>query len=181
MYLSILSGLEMIQNLRDMREIDAGKIKFDKEQVELISTIDKLIRSFSQRLEIKKLNISFDHNLKQAYISGDGYYVSRILENLISNAIKFSKTYAKITVLLNANDKGYEVVVKDTGEGIKEEEEPFLFQKFKKLSTVSTGGEGSVGLGLYNAAYFANKMRASISLRRAREMGSSFVVQFVNE
>lgn len=180
-YLSILSGLEMIRNLRDMREIDAENIEMDQTAFDLVNTIQKAIRSFSKQSEIKKLKIKFEKSTEETKSFSDEYYVQRVIENVLSNAIKFSKEEKDIIVRLKNGEKGFVVEIQDFGDGIKQEEENLLYKKFEKLSSIASGGEGSLGLGLYNAHYFLNKLNGSISLNRNGELGSSFIIQLPNK
>jgi len=176
-YLSILSGLEMIGNLRDMREIDAENIEIEKEEFDLANTIQKAIRTFSKQIEIKKLNIISEKSTEGTQCISDEYYVQRVIENVLSNAIKYSKEEKNIIVRLKNNEKGFEVDIQDFGDGIKKEEEHLLYQKFEKLSSIASGGEGSLGLGLYNTQYFLRKLNGSIALNRNDKLGSSFRIQ----
>jgi len=177
MYLSILSGLEMITNLRDMREIDADYVEIDKTKFDLVNTIKKAIRSFSKQIEVKNLNIKTEFAFENAPITSDEYFVQRVIENVLSNAIKFSKEEKEISLRLNQNDDTYIFEIQDFGDGIKVEEEYLLYQKFKKLSSVATGGEGSLGLGLHNTIYFLNKLHGKIKLHRNDLPGSLFIIQ----
>ncbi len=177
MYMSILSGLEMIQNLRDMREIDAGNIEIDKTEFDLINTIQKAIKSFYKQIELKKLNIKNEQLIGKALLMSDEYYVQRVIENVLSNAIKFSEEEKDIIVRLKNNDNGFLIEIQDFGDGIKKEEEHLLFKKFKKLSGIASGGEGSLGLGLHNTAYLCKKLNGSIALNRNDEIGSSFIIK----
>jgi signal transduction histidine kinase len=140
MYLSILSGLEMITNLRDMREIDAGNVETDISEFDLEGVIQKSVRSFSKQTEIKHQKIMTHCDLELAPIQSDEYIVQRIMENVLSNAVKFSKANKDIHITLSKDDKSYFVEVQDAGDGIRENEEYLLFKKFRKLSNVSSGG-----------------------------------------
>lgn len=177
MYLSILSGLEMIRNLRDMREIDAGNIEIDKTEFDLVNTIQKAIRSFFKQIELKKLKIISELSIEKAPLISDEYYVQRVIENVLSNAIKFSTEKKEIIVRLKNNDTEFLIEIQDFGDGIKQDEEELLFKKFKKLSNIASGGEGSLGLGLYNTAYFLERLNGSITLNRNDKNGSSFIVR----
>jgi len=181
MYLSMLSGLEMIQNLRDMREIDAGNIEIDKAEFDLTNTIQKAVKSFYKQSEIKKLDIVTEFSIEKSSLRSDEYFVQRAIENVLSNAIKFSKEDGEIIIRLKDSDHGFIIEIQDFGSGIKQEEEHLLFQKFKKLSSIASGGEGSLGLGLHNVVYFLNRLEGSISLERKNEIGSSFVIKLPNQ
>lgn len=177
MYLSILSGLEMIQNLRDMREIDAGNIEIDTAEFDLVKTIQKSIKTYYKQIELKKINIINDLSFESAQLHSDEYFVQRVIENVLSNAIKFSKEEKDIIIRVKKGDDAFLIEIQDFGEGIKQEEEHLLFKKFKVLSSIASGGAGSLGLGLYNTKYFLNKLKGSISLNRKNEIGSSFTIK----
>jgi len=177
MYLSILSGLEMIQNLRDMREIDAGNVEVDKAEFDLELTVQKSIKTFYKQIELKKLNIIDELLIGNSQLNSDEFYVQRVIENLLSNAIKFSKEEKDIIIKLKKDDDQYLIEIQDFGEGIKKEEEHLLFKKFKILSSIASGGAGSLGLGLYNTHYFINKLKGSVTLNRNNKIGSSFVIK----
>jgi signal transduction histidine kinase len=169
MYLSILSGLEMIQNLRDMRELDANHIEIVPSEINVKDIIDASIRTFSKQIELKQIQIFTKYEGDQFSINTDGYYLQRVVENVFSNAIKFSKEGKKVEVVVHADDLSLSISIRDFGEGIKHDEEMMLFQKFKKLSSFATGGEGSLGLGLYNAMAIIKMMNGNISLNREVE------------
>jgi two-component system, sensor histidine kinase and response regulator len=168
MYLSILSGLEMIQNLRDMREIDAGHIEIEHTVVHMAEIIHKSIRAFSKQTELKNITIRANINPEEGVISTDEFYVQRIVENVLSNAVKFSKRGKEVIVNMTNTGVGIEISVQDFGEGVKHEEEHLLYQKFKKLSCNATGGEGCLGLGLHNTVYFLNRLNGTIRLERSQ-------------
>ena len=177
MYLSILSGLEMIQNLRDMREIDAGNIELDNTAYDLVPIIHKSIRTFSKQIELKNLKIETEIEDEPMPIFNDEYYTQRVIENVFSNAVKFSKQGKEISVKIRKTDKVIEILIQDSGKGVAQEEESLLYKKFTKLSAIATGGEGSIGLGLYNTLYFLNKLNGKIILQRNEQRGSLFIIQ----
>jgi signal transduction histidine kinase len=176
MYLSILSGLEMIQNLRDMRELDAGHVEITPSEVNVGEIVGSSIRTFSKQVELKKLEINTDAPANEYLVVTDGYYLQRVVENVLSNAIKFSREGKPIEVKILNETPSLKITIRDFGEGIKHEEEKMLFQKFKKLSSFATGGEGSLGLGLYNAMAFIKMMHGDILLNRDVQPGTSFTI-----
>lgn len=177
MYISVLSGLEMITNLRDMREIDAGNIVIENKKFDLVTTLNRALRSFSNQIEIKKIAIRTELDIDSAHINLDEYYVQRIIENVISNAVKFSKEGKEITMKLVKDTDVYRLEVIDAGDSIKDDEEHMLYGKFKKLSTNATGGEGCLGLGLHNTQYFLSKMNGKIHFRRNENVGTTFIIE----
>ena len=176
-YLSISSGLEMIRNLKDMRELDAGNIQVDKNEIDLKDVINKVIRSFSKQIELKKLIINIENNHDSTAIYSDEYYLQRLIENVLSNSVKFSNENTRIKIRLQVSEAELKIEIQDFASGINSDEEHMLFHKFKKLSGVPTGGEGALGLGLYNTWHLLEKMGGSIHLKRTGEPGSTFVIK----
>ncbi len=176
MYLTILSSLEMIQNLKDMREIDAGKVEIIFSEADPDELIRNAIRSFSKQEELKKIHIKYAPTYSAPAIISDAYYLQRVIENVLSNALKFSRSEKEITVDLKQTNGLCQIGVRDFGEGIKSSEATMLYNKFQKLSSFATGGEGSLGLGLYNAQYFARLLGGSISLNPEVQPGSYFLI-----
>ena len=176
MYISVLSGLEMITNLRDMREIDAGYISIEKKEFELATTIKRALRSFSKQIEIKKIKVRTELDIESTLINLDEYYVQRVIENVISNAVKFSKEDKEIILKLIKETDFYRLEVIDEGEGIKDDEKHLVYSKFNKLSANATGGEGCLGLGLHNSKYFLSEMNGKIHFGRNENGRTKFVI-----
>jgi len=176
MYLSILSGLEMIQNLRDMREIDAGFIEISNAPFQLDDLYSGALRSFSKQIDLKKISVKIHPAECAISLNSDSYYLQRIFENLFSNALKFSKEGSEVWISSQVIDGLVNINIRDFGEGIKQEEASGLFQKFKKLSSHATGGEGSLGLGLSNANALVKMLGGTIMHDHVIEPGSCFII-----
>ncbi len=176
-YLTVLSGLEMVQNLRDMRDIDAGLVKIEMAPADLGEILTKAIRTYSRQTELKHISIQLAAIDEPLTISTDVYYFQRCVENLVSNAIKFSQQNRLIVISARRGGELVKIEIQDSGPGVKMDEEPYLFEKFKKLSSLATGGEGSLGLGLYNTRHFARLMGCGIRLIRNGQLGSCFILE----
>lgn len=176
-YLTVLSGLEMVQNLRDMRDIDAGLVKIEMAPADLSEIIARSVRSYSRQTELKHISIVVSEIVEPLAISTDAYYLQRCIENILSNAIKFTQQNRLIVVSAVRTGDSVSIEIQDSGSGVKLEEEPYLYEKFKKLSSLATGGEGSLGLGLYNTRHFARLMGCSIRLVRNGQLGSCFILE----
>ena len=101
----------------------------------------------------------------------------RILENLISNAIKFSPLSSAVRIeLLNPSPNSISITVSDNGPGISDDEQQKLFQKFQRLSALPTGNETSSGLGLYIVKELVDKNKGQITYHNNPGGGSIFKV-----
>ena len=116
-------------------------------------------------------------NTLSSSFKSDPDYLNRILDNLISNAIKFSPKKSLITIsgLMEGNDAIIKVA--DRGPGFSKADKGFLFQKFKKLSARPTGGESSNGLGLAIVKTLVDRLNGEIELISEQGHGATFVVK----
>ena len=106
----------------------------------------------------------------------DKSYLSRILDNLISNAIKFSPHGTSMKVEASLENGGIRFSVRDQGPGFSEADKKDLFKKFKKLSARPTGGESSNGLGLAIVKILVDRLGGKIQLNSAQGQGSEFII-----
>jgi signal transduction histidine kinase len=108
----------------------------------------------------------------------DPLALSRVVDNLGSNAIKFSPSGAsvRVAVLAGENGNGPRIQITDGGPGISQEERPRLFRKFARLRAKPTGGESSSGLGLYIVKRLVDAMGGSIEVTDGEGGGAAFIV-----
>ena len=107
-------------------------------------------------------------------INTDPTVAMRILENFMSNAIKFSPFDTTVRIALTNTA----IRITDQGPGLSPEDQKQLFQKFKKLSARPTGGETSTGLGLSIVKGLADKLQADIEVKSELGKGSTFSLCF---
>lgn len=105
-------------------------------------------------------------------------YLTRVLDNLISNAIKFSRKGTTVNIRWGMDEKGAWCSVADQGPGIKASEAPKLFKRFSKLSNRPTGGESSSGLGLYIVKVLLDTTQSEISVQTQEGKGTTFTIRF---
>jgi signal transduction histidine kinase len=140
--------LRLLDELLDVVKIESGKLQLNFEKVQLQDFLKKNI-DLNTLLAVKK-EIKLVLNIPQPLpeIAIDPIKIEQVINNLISNAIKFS--HKKSTVTVSAFSSGQHVLfsVRDEGLGIPEHEIQKVFTPFSKLSTTGTAGEKSTGLGL---------------------------------
>jgi signal transduction histidine kinase len=99
------------------------------------------------------------------------------VDNLITNSLKFSHRKNKIVVAIENLSNQVILKVQDFGVGIKKDEVPFLFLKYKRISSVSTEGEPSVGLGLVVTKKIVDLLQGTIYCESELDKGTCFVVK----
>ncbi|MTI39827.1 ATP-binding protein [Fulvivirga lutimaris] len=168
---------EMISKILDVDAIESRELNVKLNPIHLNKIFAELHGEYDTIAENKhiKLNFKIDEELS---IMGDEVFVNQILDNLISNAIKFSN--ANSTVVLKAIDVGdkVEIQVADKGPGFTPEDQKKMFKKYQRLSAQPTGGEQSTGLGLSIVKMFTELMGGTISFDSKVGMGTTFKLQF---
>jgi len=169
------SNFDLIVDLLDVNALQTG----NEELKAIIFHAGQLLEeriAFYQFLSInKKIDLQLNHNLDKQIKTNPGY-LSRIVDNLVSNAIKFSQNGAKVDVSATMLNGFLILTVKDNGPGFSEEDKQLLYQRFKKLSARPTAGESSNGLGLAIVKTLIDRLEGKISLTSEQGKGSEFTV-----
>jgi len=159
--LVISDSLGKMQNLMELRSIEGNGISTLYEKLNLSKLIQQSIDNHISSAQRKNINIFFEAqpvSLKTAKLS-----CLRILDQILSNAIKFSPADSDIAVAIEETELDVHVHITDAGYGIAVEEQPNLFKKFTILSPRPTGGESATGIGLYIVQYMAKNIGGSIT------------------
>jgi PAS domain S-box-containing protein len=145
--------LVIVNDVLDIEKIASGKFEFESVHFKISEKITTTIQSFQYKAEEKGLTLDFTNNLPNDLILlGDPYRLSQVLNNLLSNALKFTQE-GKIIItasLLEKDDNKVTIQfsVKDTGIGIPDDRLSVIFDPFVQASTDTTRKYGGTGLGL---------------------------------
>ena len=169
--------LVIINDILDFAKIDAGKIIFESLPFELDKTVTKTIQSFLFKAEEKELSLHYKLKpLENRIVIGDPYRLGQVINNLMSNAIKFTEPNGKIEFsckILKEDSKSITIQfsVCDTGIGISRDKQGSLFKAF---SQAHSGTFGGTGLGLSICKNLLEKQGGSIWFDSAAGQGSNF-------
>ncbi|MEP0712446.1 MAG: ATP-binding protein [Algoriphagus sp.] len=169
----------MINDLLDFQKIEAGKLIIEKTPFHLSSSISQIVKglSFHARDSKNKLELVISEGLDFA-VAGDKTRLSQVLNNLITNALKFTKEgEVKVIVKLIENKEGKARVyfeVKDNGIGIAPEHQKMIFNDFDQVRPTFSSKYGGTGLGLSITRKLLRLMGGEISIQSKLDEGSSF-------
>ncbi len=143
-----------------------------------IVQVDALFRDASAKAATvaAEKGITIIVELPHLSVSAEPSHLSAIIDNLVSNAIKFSPIGSVVRLIAEPRETEVRLCVVDTGPGIATEEVSLLFKKFSRLRTLPTGGEPTTGLGLYIVRVLAERMGARASFAPNPDGGSVFFV-----
>jgi signal transduction histidine kinase len=170
-------GMYLINDLLDVNAIEIDKEKPVSSSLDLKKVLDDVVTNFIVELSNKEMNIQVTCDPHQMVIT-DKIYLDRILDNLLSNAIKFSDLGREILLKGKKSGAGFQITVKDYGQGFTELDKSKIFKKFSKLSARPTGGESSNGLGLAIVKTLVDRLGATINLQTEKEKYSEFTINF---
>lgn len=139
--------LAMVGDLLDSAAIDTGSVTLTRRPFDVAQLVKH--RVGLARMSAQKKNTTIDeHYDSNLVVDGDQRRIGQVVDNLVSNAVKFSPPGSKIVVRVAATPSGAEVRVEDEGPGLTSEDHKKLFSAYVSLSARPTGGEVSTGLGL---------------------------------
>ncbi|NOX92766.1 MAG: hypothetical protein GXP18_10065 [Gammaproteobacteria bacterium] len=171
--------LTLINDVLDLSKIEAGKMEFVLQKMEIVPLIDEIIETFRPGLQKNNNELIINCDDNPGYAMIDPTRLKQALMNLFSNAVKFTKN-GTITITTNKstrNDKPWIAIqIADTGIGISAEDITHLFQPFRQVNTDSTNKYGGTGLGLALSRRMCHMMGGDISVESEKGKGSTFTI-----
>jgi signal transduction histidine kinase len=166
----------IIKKLLDHNAIDQGEMRIKITEFDVNSLCDELITNFKEEAQRKKLNLIFQNSSGAIEIRTDKDILYEILQNLVSNAIKFSEELKNITLSITDEENFIKLTVADEGPGFSESDKKKMFNKFARLSAKPTGNEHSTGLGLSIVKKLCELIGANLKLESKENEGAKFII-----
>jgi len=138
----------LISDILDLQKIQANKMKWQMESLDLFEVIESSMNTFSGLAKNKGINLSSECKGELPLIYGDRDRLLQVLVNLISNAMKFSKEKGRIRVEATPVPEGVLLSVSDNGIGIPADKRERVFERFYQVDGSATKERGGTGLGL---------------------------------
>lgn len=177
--------LDMLNNLLDVSKIESGSMDLELKHMHIADVIQQSINENKMSADRKGISLEFSISDNIPMSTFDPIQLQQVLNNLISNAIKYSHKNTNIEINTELQSAKIIVTVKDQGQGIPDHEQQNIFIPFNKTSVKSTNGEKSTGLGLTIAKKVIESHGGEIWLNSEVGTGTSFSfslpLQMVNE
>lgn len=167
--------LHVINDILHLAKLDLGRIVLAKSEFNLSELIKDVVDEQDQDLKAAKLRITVKLP-KKAIIYADKHMIRMAVENIISNAIKYTDSKGKVTILLKHNEEGYTIAITDTGVGIAEADLPKLFKQFSRLMNDRSHLVTGTGVGLYLAKHLVVLHDGDIVVESELGKGSTFTL-----
>lgn len=180
-YLEIIqrSGKELIQLINDVLDIsqlEAGKRILEMKEIVMMDLFEIVIAENKAHADRKDIQLHYSINDESMKFTADYLQMKQILNNLVSNAIKFSHAGKSVELTCNCRDGFIHMSVIDQGQGIPADEINLIFKPFITSSVRSTGGEKSTGLGLVITKKLIEQHGGTLTVESECGKGSVFSI-----
>jgi signal transduction histidine kinase len=176
-YASNERQLEVIDQVLYVAKADSGQLMLNPESFDLREFTRGIIEDFADQVTDKQLKLRLAGSKQAVPCLADKRYARMIIENLISNAIKYSYPGSKVEVRVAPAANQATVAVTDHGVGIAKTDLPKLFQKFSRIQNPLSQKEGGSGLGLFLASKLAQAHGGIITVNSKSKQGSTFTLR----
>lgn len=162
----------VINDFLDMIRIQADQVEITFNPVDLRSVIMGVLSQHELSFSSKSIRCVIGNTSGIAH--ADETYLSQVVSNLVSNALKFSKAGSSIHIWTEQHENEIRLSVRDQGPGVPHDERHLLFTEFSRISTQPTAGEGSTGLGLWIVKHLMDKLKGRSGADFPDEGGAVF-------
>lgn len=168
---------QLIEDILDVSRIIRGKLQLSIHQIHLAAVIDAAVEALRPAAEAKSISLVYSLEPAVNPVLADPTRFQQVVWNLLSNAIKFTPEEGQVTLSLSQTEQHVQLVVTDTGIGIKPEFLPYVFDRFRQADSTSTRSYGGLGLGLAIVRHLVELHGGFVQVTSAGEgQGATFTV-----
>ena len=169
--------LRLINNIIDITKIESGLFEIHLKNCNIVSLVEDITLSVAEYVEGKGIVFLFDTDVEEKLTACDPDKIERIILNLLSNALKFTKSEGSISVSVFEREEAIEIIVSDTGIGIPKDMQELIFQRFRQVDTSLTREHEGSGIGLSLVKSLVDMHGGTISVESEYGKGSKFIVR----
>ncbi len=175
---NVLRQVELIDDLLDISCILRGKLALKAAPVCLNEIVETVVKAFQPNIQQKSIQFCHRNSADKVIVIGDKGRLQQIVENLLSNAMKFTPEGGEIDVTLTVDEKCAQLQVKDSGRGISPDFLPSIFEHFRQEDYSTIRQFGGLGLGLAIVHHLVTMHKGTISASSPGEgKGATFLVK----
>ncbi|MTI20479.1 tetratricopeptide repeat protein [Fulvivirga sp. RKSG066] len=170
-------SLAMIDQILDVNAIENRDLQLNLSEVNLKELLKSQEEQFDQVATKKSISLNFETDINQTTVKTDKILLGEIMDNLISNALKFSQANKQVDVILGERNNTIYIAVKDQGPGISTDDQQVMFNKYQKLTASPTANEPSSGLGLAIVKRYIDALGYKLKCESKLDEGTVFTVE----
>lgn len=167
---------KLINYFLDTSQTDEKLVAINKINVGLIRLVQEVIDGNIELSSYKNIIINFDHPEEEVFIEADRESLYQVINALVNNAIRFTDEHGRVKVIVNNFVREVEIIISDTGIGIPEADQPYIFQRFFKVSR-RVSDIPSIGVGLVFVKQIIDLHKGLITVQSEAGSGTTFLVK----
>lgn len=184
-YLNKIGGasqqlLALINDILEISRLEQGNVSMEIKPFDLVQTLETCLSAFQAQAKAQNKDFRLSVKVKDRMIKGDPARLGQIINNLVSNAMKFTKEGDRLSVTLRQMDEGkrsnYLFIVEDTGAGMSEEFLPKLFDPYERETRFGAKDVMGTGLGMPIVKNLVTRMGGQIAVSSTLGQGTTFSV-----
>lgn len=172
--------LKLVNNIIDSNKITSGYFDYNPQNYDIVNFVEGICQSIVDFAKQKNIEIIFDTEIEESLVSFDLDKMERIILNILSNSIKFSKENGQIIIVIKEVNDMIEIQISDNGIGIPKHKLESIFDRFKQVdNNIIRRGEGS-GIGLYLVKSLVDMHGGDIQVDSELDEGTTFKIKIPN-
>jgi len=165
---------ELVSDLVIVSRLESANLVLNKNEIFLSDLVNQLIEEFRPLIKAANIEINFTSEKNLPRVLADPLQIKLVIENLLENAINYTKEKGKIVILLEKRGENLYFEISDNGVGIPKKDQKFIFQKFFRSENVLKYQTQGTGLGLYICKAIIEKSNGKIGFKSEENKGSTF-------
>jgi len=171
--------IEVVNDFLEEEHLLSEHISVKRTRFDVLAKINNILDKTRPSYPQKQIILSTE--VPVLYTNSDEVKFMQIMQNLISNAVKFTKSDGRVEIVAQQMAKSFSISVRDNGIGIPERLKPALFDKYTAAGRPGLRGERSIGMGLYIVKKLVSILGGRLTFESAEGKGSTFTIQFVSD
>ncbi len=168
----------LVRDLLQLSRFDNNQVRLQLTEIEMNAFLETTVRQNKIHTEAKHQTLSFEPYPHPVIIYGDQDRVSQVINNIVTNAIKYSLDQASIHIFITEDENYYKISVKDTGMGITREDLPRIFERFYRVDKARSRAMGGTGLGLAIAKEIMEGHKGRLTAESEYGKGTTMTMHF---
>jgi len=167
----------LVDDLRTLALADAGELTLERKQVDMDELVESLLERFRPEADNRQVALRFNRQVgNAATVYVDSKRIEQVLNNLMSNALRYTPAGGEIVLQLGSQEKTVSLRVADSGPGVPDGAVEHVFERFYRADKARSRGEGGTGLGLAIARQLVLAHGGELSVRNRPEGGAEFTL-----
>jgi len=171
----------LVRDLLQLSRFDNKQVRFEMMEIEMNEFLSMTVKQNKIHAEAKRQELVFEPYPRMVVIHGDRDRIGQVVNNIVTNAIKYSLEQAQIKIYITEDNTYYKVSVKDTGMGISKEDLPRIFERFYRVDKARSRAMGGTGLGLAIAKEITESHGGRLTVESEYGKGTTMTMWFPKE